>query len=77
MTPPIISDDDLALLSAIKSLTAEDIAFLHRKRLEDDRAAWVWQIVRTHAPWVMVIASMIGSGVYWVLTHTISIGPTK
>ena len=72
-----LSDDDLALLSALRGLTSEDIAYLHRKRLEDDRASWVWQTVRTHAPWVSVVLSLVSSGIYWFLTHTISIGPTK
>jgi len=52
---------------------AHEIGEMH-KELADENAAWMWRMVKTHAPWVTVVASMIGSGVYWVLTHTITIG---
>lgn len=54
--------------------TPEEVAFLREKKRADENAAWMWRMVKTHAPWVTVVASMIGSGVYWVLTHTITIG---
>ena len=54
--------------------TPEEVAFLREKKRADENAAWMWRMVKTHAPWVTVVASMIGSGVYWALTHTITIG---
>ena len=47
---------------------------MREKKRADENAAWMWRMAKTHAPWITVVASMIGSGVYWVLTHTITIG---
>jgi hypothetical protein len=56
------------------SLTSEEHAYLRRKKEADDNAAWLWQTIRTNAPWATVVCSLVGSALYWVLTHTIQIG---
>ena len=56
------------------SLTSEGPAYLRRKKEADDNAAWLWQTIRTNAPWATVVCSLVGSALYWVLTHTIQIG---
>jgi hypothetical protein len=53
--------------------TEEDMAYLRNRREQDERSAWVWQVIRQHAPWVIGIGSAIGTVVYWFLTHTITI----
>lgn len=68
-----------ALAAAIAELQAhalspEEHAYLRNKKAADDNAAWLFQMVRRHAPWVVVLCSMFGSAVYWVATHTIQIG---
>lgn len=54
--------------------TPAEVAYLREKKEADDNAAWLWRMVKTHAPWVTVVGSMIGSGIYWLATHTITIG---
>jgi len=53
--------------------TPEEVEFLREKKRADENAAWMWRMVKTHAPWVSVIGTMIGSGIYWLATHTITI----
>lgn len=54
--------------------TDDELAFLRAKKEADDNAAWLWRMVKAYAPWVSVVASLIGSGIYWLATHTIVIG---
>lgn len=54
--------------------TDDELAFLRAKKEADDNAAWLWRMVKAYAPWVSVVASLIGSGLYWLATHTIVIG---
>lgn len=67
------------LANALASLeermpTAEDMAYLRNRREQDERSAWVWQVIRQHAPWLLGVGSALGTVVYWFLTHTVSIG---
>ena len=55
--------------------TAEECDCLRKRKLEDDRASWAWQVIKTHAPWVSTALAMCGAVAYWVLTHTISVAP--
>ena len=55
--------------------TAEEMAYLRERKAADDSAAWMWKTIKTHAPWVFPLASGIVGGLYWVLTHTISVAP--
>ena len=57
------------------ALTPEELTYLRKRKEQDERAAWAWQVIRTHAPWLLAIGSALGSAAYWFLTHTISIGP--
>lgn len=59
------------------SLTSEEHAYLRRKKEADDNAAWLWQTIRANAPWVTVVCTMVGSALYWLVTHTIQIGGPK
>ena len=59
------------------ALTPEEHAYLRRKKDADDNAAWLWQMIRSNAPWVTVVCTMAGSALYWLLTHTIQIGGPK
>ena len=66
----------IAALQA-NALTNEEHAYLQRRKHADDNAAWLWQTIRTHAPWATVVCTMIGSALYWLVTHTIQIGPPR
>ena len=59
------------------ALTSDEHAYLLRKKAADDNAAWLWQTIRTNAPWVTVVCSMVGTAVYWLVTHTIQIAGPK
>ena len=63
----------LAALEA-RMPTDEEVAYLRNRREQDERSAWVWQTIRQHAPWVIGMGSAIATAIYWLLTHTISIG---
>lgn len=66
-----------AELSRLEAMlpTAEEAEYLRRRKVEDDRASWAWQTIKTHAPWVSAVLAMLGGVAYWVLTHTISVAP--
>lgn len=51
----------------------EDMAYLRNRREQDERSAWVWQVIRQHAPWLLAIGSAAGTVIYWFLTHTVTI----
>ena len=51
----------------------EELAYLRNRKEADERSAWVIKLIRSNAPWLFVLVSAIGSGLYWVATHTISI----
>lgn len=54
--------------------TPELMDFLRERKAAEDNAKWLWRMVKAHAPWLVVVLGMIGSGFYWVATHTITIG---
>ena len=51
----------------------EDLMFLHQKRIEADRVAWMWSTLRKHAPWVITVAGLIGTGVAWLANNSINV----
>lgn len=51
----------------------EDLAFLHQRRIEAERVAWMWSTLRRHAPWVITIAGMVGTGIAWLASNSINI----
>lgn len=59
------------------ALTAEEHAYIRNRKEADDNAVWLLQLIRKHAPWVVVLCSMVGTGVYWLATHTIQISGPK
>lgn len=64
--------NELARLEA-RLPTSEEADYLRKRKLEDDRASWAWQTIKTHAPWVTALLAMLGAVAYWVLTHTINV----
>jgi hypothetical protein len=55
--------------------TPEEMAFLRDRKLEAERAQWLWRTVKTHAPLVASILTAVGVSVVWLLTHNIDIRP--
>jgi hypothetical protein len=51
----------------------EEVAYLRNAKEAAERSAWVVKLIRSNAPWLFVLLSAIGSGLYWLATHTISI----
>lgn len=78
-TQPDLTDDQEACVAEIVAQmraqlpTPEELQYLRDRKLADERAAWAWQQIRKHAPWVAVVASMVGTGVAYLLTHSIHI----
>ena len=67
------------LAAALSSLedrmpSPEELAYLRNSKEAAERSAWVIKLIRSNAPWLFVLLSASGSGLYWVLTHTITIG---
>lgn len=52
-----------------------EMQYLRERMRYDDNAAWAWQQIRKHLPWVVAVASLIGSLIVWLFTHDIKIGP--
>lgn len=53
--------------------SAEDVAYLKRKREEDEAISYLWGLIKKHAPWVATVSALIGSAVAYVLTHNFHI----
>jgi hypothetical protein len=56
-------------------LTEYEVAYIRDRMRADENAAWLWQQIRRHAPWVITIGSLIGTAIVWLVTHSINIGP--
>ena len=54
--------------------TNAEMAYLRERKAADENAAWLWRTIKTHAPWVSVVASMIGTALWWLSAHVITIG---
>lgn len=68
-----------ALANQIESLenrvpTAAEIAYLRERKAADENAAWLWRMIKAHAPWVSVVASMAATALWWLSTHIITVG---
>lgn len=68
-----------SLVEHIASLEArlpstEELAYLRNRKQADDNAAWLWRVTKANAPWIAVVASGLGTLLYWLVTHTITIG---
>lgn len=57
--------------------TAEDLAYLRRKREEDDRVAWLVEKFKRWFPTAALVCSAIGGAVWWLLTNSITVTPNK
>jgi hypothetical protein len=57
--------------------TPEEHAYLQNKMREDANVAWLVRQVRIHAPWVILLASALGTAFYYFATHTINISGPK
>jgi sugar/nucleoside kinase (ribokinase family) len=57
--------------------TDEELAYLRNRIEADENAAWAWKTIKTHAPWIATLISTLGAGMYWLMTHTISISGPK
>lgn len=70
-----------ALASMLGSLekripSAEELAYLRERKLADDRASWAWSWLRQNMPAIFIVASTIGSGIYWAISHlSLKTGP--
>ncbi len=51
------------------TLSEDDLAYLKRKRQEDEHFAYLWQMVKRHAPWVATVCAFLSWAVTYVLTH--------
>lgn len=51
----------------------EDLVFLHQKRIEAERVAWMWATLRKHAPWVITVAGLIGTVIAWLASNSINV----
>lgn len=59
-----------------KRLPSEaEMAYIRERIRSDENAAWLWQQIRKHAPWVVTLGSLVGTAIIWLVTHTINIGP--
>lgn len=54
--------------------SAEDVAWLHNKRVESERALWAWQQIKRYAPGVGIVASLIGAALTYLANNVITIG---
>lgn len=76
-------DKQLEYLSAViermegQMITADERLYLRQRKLADENAAWLWKMVKTHAPWIATCLGLIGSAVYALLTNTITISVKK
>ena len=53
--------------------SSEELAYIRTRMRADENAAWLWTQIRRHAPWVVMVGSLVGSLIVWLLTHTINI----
>lgn len=81
-TADAISESGEVLLAEVESMldalrkqmpTAEELQWLKERKLDDERAAWLWQQIRKHAPWVGVVAAMIGGGLAWLVNNSVHV----
>lgn len=47
----------------------EDMAYLRRKKQEDEHVTYLWALTKRHAPWVAAVAAMLSWAVTYILTH--------
>jgi hypothetical protein len=57
--------------------SAEDLAYLRRKREEDQHMTWIWAMTKKHFPWVAAVITVGGSAIVYVLTHHFHITPKQ
>lgn len=53
--------------------TAAELKWLQDRKLQDERAAWLWQKLRAHVPWVFVVATLIGAGLAYLAQHSVHV----
>lgn len=68
--------DQLAKLQA-QMPTEEEVIYNRNRMRAEENAAWAWRQLRTHLPWITAVGSIVGTGLYWLMTHTIKIGPSS
>lgn len=57
------------------ALSPEELAYLRTRKEQDEHAAWLVKFIKAHAPWVITLLTGVVSGMYWLITHDIKIGP--
>ena len=57
--------------------TDEELAYLRNRKMQDEHANWTIKLIKANAPWVLTIIGAVGSMIYWLLTHNISIGDKR
>lgn len=60
---------DTQSLSTDPSLTPEEVQWLRMRKLQDERSAWAWKVVKAYFPWIVSIGGTATSVIYWVVTH--------
>ena len=66
-------ENALAAMEA-HTLTEDEITYLRERKLQDERAAWAVKVTKERLPLVFALVSAIGTLLWWLLNHTISIG---
>ena len=72
------TDGDLSqIIAELKrtALTPAQYAYLLQRKKQDERATWLLQFIRQHAPWVLTMLGSIVTAIYFALTHTFTIEP--
>ena len=53
----------------------DELAWMRATRREQENAAWAWQQIRKHAPWVLAVATTIGAGLAYLAGHNVHVMP--
>ena len=57
--------------------TAEELAYIRNRMVQDQHAAWLIRWLRANAPWVLAIVSALGVGLWFLLTHKVTVEDNK
>ena len=57
--------------------TAEELAYIRNRMVQDQHAAWLVKWLRANAPWVLAIVSAAAAGLWFLLTHKVTVENSK
>lgn len=52
-------------------LTVEERKAIRRLIRDQERASWLWALIRTYFPWVTTALGVIASAAYWFITEIV------